>query len=223
MDRILFADDEKNLRETFYDYFTAHGFSVTLAADGEAALAAAAEQAFDCVILDVMMPGTDGLETCRAMREFSDAPILFLSALGEERDLLGGYGAGADDYVTKPYSLAVLCEKCRAMIARSRGADAGGLLQAAGITLDPGRMTVTVGARTERLTAKECRLLTVLMRGKNTVLSRERLLTAVWGYAYAGSTRVVDAQVKGLRKKLGDAGAALQTVIGVGYVFREGK
>ena len=154
MDRILFADDEKNLRETFYDYFTAHGFSVTLAADGEAALAAAAEQAFDCVILDVMMPGTDGLETCRAMRDFSDAPILFLSALGEERDLLGGYGAGADDYVTKPYSLAVLCEKCRAMIARSRGADAGGLLQAAGITLDPGRMTVTVGARTERLTAK---------------------------------------------------------------------
>lgn len=223
MDRILFAEDDKRLQETFCDYFTARGFCVTLAENGEHAVEIAAEEAFDLIILDVMMPVMNGLEACRALRRFTDTPVLFLSALGEETDLLRGYGAGADDYAVKPYSLPVLAEKCRAIIQRSRGADKNGLLAAAGITLSPEKMTLTVNAETVPLTAKECRLLTCFMQNKNVVLSRERLLSAVWGFGYEGETRVVDAQVKLLRKKLGPAAATLQTVVGAGYVFREAE
>ena len=221
MDQILFADDEKNLRQTVYDYFTAKGFGVTLAENGERAVAAAAEGAFDLVVLDVMMPVMNGLEACTEIRRFSRVPVLFLSALGEDEDLLRGYGAGADDYVQKPYSLAVLCEKCRAMIARARGAGAQGILTAAGIALDPGKMEVTVNGGPVALTAKECRLLTFLMQNKNIVLSRDTLLNEVWGFGYEGDTRAVDAQVKLLRKKLGPGARALRTVVGVGYVLKE--
>lgn len=223
MDRILFAEDDKRLRETFCDYFTAKGFSVTLAENGEKAAAIAAEEAFDLIVLDVMMPVMNGLEACRELRRFCDTPVLFLSALGEETDLLRGYGAGADDYVVKPYSLPVLAEKCRAIILRTRGAGPNGLLTAAEITLSPEKMTVTVNGESVPLTTKECRLLTCFMQNKNIVLSRERLLSAVWGFGYEGETRVVDAQVKLLRKKLGDAAGALQTVVGAGYVFREAE
>lgn len=220
MDRILFADDEKNLRVTVYDYFTAAGFAVSLAADGEEAVALAAEAAFDLAILDVMMPRMNGIEACREIRRFSDVPVLFLSALGEEEDLLRGYGAGADDYINKPYSLPVLVRKCRAIIDRRRGAGAKGLLTVGGITLDPAKMTVSVGGEETALTAKECRLLTYLMQNPEIALSRDQILAEVWGFGYAGETRVVDAQVKFLRKKLGQCAGAIETVVGVGYKFR---
>ena len=220
MDRILFADDEKNLRITVYDYLTAAGFAVSLAADGEAAVALAAENAFDLVILDVMMPRMNGMEACREIRRFSDVPVLFLSALGEEEDLLRGYGAGADDYITKPYSLPVLVKKCRAIIARRRGAGADGILTAGDLSLDPAKMTVDAGGTPIPLTAKECRLLTYLMQNRGIVLTREQILAEVWGFGYEGGSRVVDAFIKTLRKKLGRHGKAIGTVTGVGYVFR---
>ena len=221
MENILFADDEKHLRQTFFDYFTAKGFAVTLAANGEEAAALAAEHAYDLIILDVMMPVMNGLLACKEIRRFSGVPVLFLSALGEDEDLLRGYGAGADDYVQKPYSLPVLAEKCRAIIARARGAGTGGLLAAAGITLDPDKMEVTADGETVSLTAKECRLLACLIKNKNVVLSREKLIREVWGYAYAGGDRAVDAQIKLLRKKLGPRAGRLKTVIGAGYVLKE--
>ncbi len=223
MDKILFAEDDRNLRQMAVDYLTAKGFAVTAVENGALAVEAAAGTAFDLIVLDVRMPVTDGLTACREIRAFSDAPVLFLSALGEETDLLRGYGAGADDYVQKPCSFAVLTEKCRAIIARARGMRAGGALSAAGITLDPAKMTVTADGNETALTAKECRLLTCLMRNKNTVLSREALLNSVWGFGAAVEPRAVDAQVKLLRKKLGKRARAIRTVIGAGYVFQEDR
>ena len=221
MDRILFADDEADLRYTLVDYFSERGFAVTAVPDGDAAVTAAAQTAFDLMILDVRMPKKSGFEACREIRSFCDAPVLFLSALGEEQDLLGGYAAGGDDYIQKPYSLPVLCEKCRAMIARSRGADSDGVLTCAGIRLIPSQMKAVANGAEIVLTAKECRLLAFLMRNKNVVLSRERILASVWGYGFDGDERAVDAHIKTLRRKLGNATRAIGTVVGVGYVFRE--
>ena len=121
MYKILIADDEIKIRETLKDYLTAKGFSVTLAKDGETAVYSAETESFDLVILDVMMPKKDGLTACKEIREFTDIPILFLSALGEEENLLRGYRFGGDDYIVKPFPLSVLCEKITAMIKRHKG------------------------------------------------------------------------------------------------------
>ena len=223
MYKLLIADDEPKLAESVCDYFSAKGWRVFSASDGPGAVEAAASVMPDLLLLDVLMPGMDGFSACREIRAFCDAPVIFLTALGEEENYLSGYGAGADDYVQKPCSFAVLAEKCRAIIARARGMRAGGALSAAGVTLDPAKMTVTAGGTETALTAKECRLLLCLMRNKNTVLSREALLDSVWGFGAAVEPRAVDAQVKLLRKKLGKRARAIRTVIGAGYVFQEDR
>lgn len=123
MYKILIADDERKLRETMRDYLVSKGFQIVLASDGEEALTAAFAQVFDLIILDVMMPGINGIEVCREIRRQQNIPVLFLSALGEEEDLLTGYEAGADDYIVKPFPLSVLFQKCMAMIRRSKRVD----------------------------------------------------------------------------------------------------
>ncbi len=218
--RLLVAEDEPQLQETLEDYFTAKGFEVTACPDGESALAMLEEREFDIIFLDIMMPKLDGLSVCRTVRRKNAVPIIFLTARsGEENELLG-YGFGADDYVTKPFSLPVLHAKALALIKRAKGRGLSEyLLEMGGIQVDDLRREVTVdGARTP-LTPKEYELLVCLMEHKGLVLSREQLLNQVWGYEYDGSIRTVDTHIKKLRKALGRRAGAIRTVIKMGYRF----
>ena len=210
------AEDEERLRTIIRDYFTAHGLTCALAKDGEEALERLRERDYDAVLLDVLMPNLDGFAICRAVREGSGVPILFLTALGGEKDVLRGYALGADDYVTKPFSLAVLLAKTEALIRRSRGGGAETLACGA-ITLEPGRRACTVGGRPVALPPREYELLLCLMRNKGQVLRREQLLDKVWGIDFEGGDRAVDGRIKALRAALGPAGKQIRTVFKVGY------
>lgn len=221
MYKLLFADDEIKIRETIYDYMTAKELSVTLAENGKAAVEAAESEIFDLIILDVMMPVKNGIEACREIRSFCNAPIIFLSALGEEHDLLSGYVSGADDYIVKPFPLSVLYQKCVATIKRSKGLDRENRLSVSGITLDKNTMKVHAGGKEISLASKDFQLLEYLMVNKNTVLSRSLILSRIWGYDFEGDDRVVDTHIKIIRKALGENAACIKTVIGTGYKFEE--
>ena len=174
--------------------------------------------AFDAVLLDIMMPQLDGFAVCRALRKHSDVPILFLTALSDEEDKLLGYQLGADDYITKPFTMSVLYAKTMALIRRSRGTmRSGDRLEAGGIALVLSSQKVWAGGREIALTPKEYALLRCLMQNKNMVMSREQLLVKCWGYDYEGEARAVDTHIKRLREKLGDAAGCIKTVIKAGY------
>ena len=221
MYKILIADDEIKIRETLKDYMTAKGMNVTLAKDGSEAVEKAETETFDLIILDVMMPVLDGLGACREIRSFTDTPILFLSALGEEEDLLQGYKNGADDYIIKPFPLSVLFEKITAMIKRSKGADKENRIALCGITLDLMKMKAFVDGEEVKLQSKDFNLLQLLMQNKGIVLDREKILVKVWGYGFEGDARVVDTHIKKIRKTLGEKAGCIKTVIGAGYTFEE--
>ena len=215
---ILIVEDEEKLREVLCDYFKSKGELPTEASDGIQALALLEEREFDAVLLDIMMPGLDGLSVCRAVRKNNDVPIVFLTALSDEEDKLLGYELGADDYVTKPFSLSVLYAKLLALIKRNqRNVLTGDRMEAGGITLDQARRKVWIGKREILLTPKEYALLRCLMQNKNLVLSREQLLIKCWGYDYEGESRAVDTHIKRLREKLGDHASCIKTVIKAGY------
>lgn len=217
-ERILIAEDEPKLREVLCDYFLSRGDLPVPAENGAVALRLAQEQEFDGVLLDIMMPQLDGFSVCRALRKNSDVPIIFLTALSDEEDKLMGYELGADDYVTKPFSMSVLYAKLTALINRSRGSVmSGDRLTAGGICLVLSAQRVYVGKQEVILTPKEYALLLCLMRNRNTVLSREQLLVKCWGYDYEGDSRAVDTHIKRLRGKLGDAADMIKTVIKAGY------
>jgi DNA-binding response OmpR family regulator len=208
------VEDEPRLREIVCDYFRAKGEAPIPAENGSVALQYLEANQVDAVLLDILMPEVDGFAVCRAVRRDSTVPIIFLTALSDEDDKLRGYELGADDYVTKPYSLAVLYAKTMALIARSRGAvGQGGLLMVGSITMDLVRHTVTIGGALQELPNREFSLLRCLMEHKNQVLSREQLLEQVWGYDYEGDVRTVDTHVKKLRAR----GVKIETVIRVGY------
>ena len=215
-DTILIVEDEPHMRTILQDYFSAHGVDSDLASDGDTALDAFARRDYDAVLLDVMIPGLDGYGVCRAIRRESSLPILFLTALGGEEQALHGYSLGADDYVTKPFSLALLLAKTTALIRRSRGTEDGALICGA-IRLEPGPMLCTVSHNQVKLSPREYQLLLCLLRNRGKVLSREQLLTRVWGWDFEGEDRAVDVQVKNLRAALGDAGKQIKTVFKAGY------
>ena len=220
MNRILIAEDEPKLLAILCDYFESRGDLPIPAKDGLEALEIAETQDFDGVLLDIMMPGMDGRAVCRTLRKSSDVPIIFLTALSDEDDKLLGYELGADDYVTKPYSMAVLYAKITALIRRSQGSvRSGDRLTAGPITLVRSNRKVFVGQEEIMLTNKEYSLLLCLMQNRNMVLSREQLLVKCWGYDYQGDSRAVDTQIKRLREKLGDASALIKTVIKTGYTL----
>ena len=217
---ILLAEDERDMREVLCDYFTAKsGGELTMisAPDGKTVFHLIETQPFDLLLLDIMLPGTDGFALCRAAREQGDAPVLFVTAREDEQDKLHGYGLGADDYVVKPFSLAVLYVKVQALLRRVRGLNAGDLLTADGISLDPARGTVTAGGRPINLPPKEFALLRVLMERRNRVLTRDELLNLAWGWDFDGSDRVVDSHIKKLRRALGTHADCIKTVVKRGY------
>ena len=221
MYKILIADDEIKIRETLSDYLTAKGFSVTLAKDGEAAVYCAETESFDLIILDVMMPKKDGLTACKEIREFTDIPILFLSALGEEENLLKGYRYGGDDYIVKPFPLAVLCEKISAMIKRHKGVDADHSISESGIRLCLKTRQVFCGDEEIKLSQKDFEILLLLMQNKGTILSRDIILNKIWSWDFDGDNRTVDTHIKRIRKALGDKASLIVTKSGLGYSFKK--
>lgn len=216
--RILIAEDEPKLLEVLCDFFESKGVIPVPAADGAKALELAQNDQFDGVLLDIMMPKLNGLSVCRELRKSSDVPIIFLTALSDEEDKLLGYELGADDYVTKPYSMAVLYAKLMALINRSRGSMlSGDLITAGPIRIRVSAQQVWVEDMPVSLTPKEYALLLCLVRNRGMVLSREQLLIKCWGYDYDGDSRAVDTHIKRLREKLGSASACIKTVIKSGY------
>lgn len=216
--RILIAEDELRLREILCDYFLSRGDIPIPAANGVEALEKAANEVFDGVLLDIMMPQLDGLSVCRVLRRKSDVPIIFLTALSDEDDKLLGYELGADDYVTKPYSMSVLYAKLNALINRHRGdVRTSDRLSVGEIAMTLSSQQVTVLGKEVILTPKEYALLLCLMQNRNVVMSREQLLVKCWGYDYEGDARAVDTHIRRLRDKLGTAACHIQTVIKYGY------
>lgn len=217
---ILLAEDERDMREVLCDYFTAKsGGELTMisAPDGNTALHLIETQPFDLLLLDIMLPGADGFALCRAAREQGDAPVLFVTAREDEQDKLHGYGLGADDYVVKPFSLAVLYAKALALLRRSRGMTAAEVLRAGSLVLDPARGTVTADGQRIDLPPKEFALPRVLMERRNRVLTRDELLNLAWGWDFDGSDRVVDSHIKKLRRALGTHADCIRTVVKRGY------
>ena len=221
MYKILVCDDEIKIRETFRDYLSAKGFDVSLAGNGRDAVRETEKADFDLIILDVMMPVMNGLEACRLIRKKTDTPVLFLSALGEENDILDGYRNGCDDYIVKPFPMSVLAEKCNALINRYKGNAVQTQISLYGISLDKSRMKVTAENKEIVLSNKMFNLLAILMENAELVLSREQILTKIWGWDFDGDERVVDTHIKMLRKALGDKSVHIKTVIGKGYSFRK--
>ena len=216
--RILVVEDEPRLREVLCDYLKSKGDMGVEAADGVEALELLESQEFDGVLLDIMMPELDGLAVCRAVRRESDVPIIFLTALSDESDKLAGFELGADDYVTKPYSMSVLHAKLSALIRRRQGNIlSGDVLEAGQVKLRLRSRRVFVGKREIVLTPKEYALLECLMKNKGLVMSREQLLVKCWGYDYEGEARAVDTHIRRLREKLGDQACLIKTVVKAGY------
>jgi DNA-binding response OmpR family regulator len=222
--RVLVVDDEASIRDIVRRYLEADGFEVTEAADGEGALAGAARTRPDLVVLDLMMPGLDGLEVLRRLRAESDVYVILLTAKADEVDLLVGLSVGADDYLTKPFSPRELVARARAVLRRRRtsSAPAAGadVLGFDGLVIDLGRREVRRHGDGVGLTALEFDLLAALAASPGRVYSRRELLERVWGWDYVGDERVVDVHVRNLRRALDDDAAApsvIGTVRGVGY------
>jgi two-component system, OmpR family, response regulator len=218
--RVLLIDDDTRMYELLAQYLGQHGFHVTHAPDGGRGLAALEAGAYDAVLLDVMMPGLDGLEVCRRIRAKSTLPVLMLTARGDETDRVVGLELGADDYLPKPFSPRELLARLRAVLRRAQPASVAEKLESGGVSLDVGAREVRVQGRLVELTALEFDLLLALIRRAGRVIPREMLL----GEAGRGDTvvgeRTVDVHISHLRQKLGDEGTRLiKTVRGVGYLF----
>ena len=227
MTRLLIVDDDTNLRHTLGYAFRQEGFEVITADDGDQALASFRTTHPDLVILDVMLPGRDGFEVCRALRRESDVPVIMLTARDTELDKVVGLEIGADDYLAKPFSTRELVARVRAMLRRTRRVEPArtdARLELDGLVLDGSRHRVSLGGQEIELKPKEFDLLAFFMGHAGQVFGREQLLASVWGYDFAGDSRTVDTHVKTLREKLGDSAEHprwIETVRGVGYRFRE--
>lgn len=220
MDRkkILIADDEERIVSLVSDFLTSAGYETVTAADGRQALDIFNSQSdISLAIIDIMMPEIDGWTLTKEIRKTSNLPIIMLSARAEEFDLLTGFESGVDEYVTKPFSPAVLVKRVEALLRRSGGA-AEEKPQIKGLVIDKNSFTVTLDGELLELTLKEFELLNYLKENAGRVLSREQLLDAIWGFDYVGDCRTVDSHIARLRTKLKDYGASkLKTVYGMGY------
>ena len=219
---ILLVEDESDLRETLSFNLKAQGYEVITAADGRDGLEKARSLSPDLIILDLMLPVLDGLSLVRAVRQDSDVPVLMLTARTSEMDKIVGLESGADDYLTKPFSLGELLARVRALLRRTQRSAPRDVLSSGGIDLDLVSRRATLRGEPLNLSPKEFSLLAELMRNERAVLSRDLLLTRVWGYDYIGDSRTVDVHIRWLREKIEDDPSQpqiLQTVRGIGYRF----
>ena len=227
--KILVVDDEKVLVKGIKFNLESEGYQVEVGYDGETAVDLARGGAFDLIILDLMMPKIDGLQACMRIREFSNVPIIMLTARSEDADKIVGFECGADDYITKPFNILELKARVRALIRRAgmtAQKDQRARLVAGHISLDGDSRSAWRGEEMVDLTAKEFDLMELLMRNPGRVYSRENLLNVVWGYEYVGDYRTVDVHVRRLREKLELDPATPQYILtkwGVGYYLKHGQ
>lgn len=226
--KILVVDDELLLVKGMKFNLENEGYTVETAYDGASAIDMAKTGDFDLIILDLMMPQVDGLTACMRIREFSNVPIIMLTARSEDADKIIGLESGADDYITKPFNILELKARIRALLRRANAVPQqkaqNTLLSAGGVTLDPEQRVALRDGKVVDLTAKEYDLIELFVKNPRRVYSRENLMDLVWGYTYAGDYRTVDVHIRRLREKLEDDPAAPQHILtkwGIGYYFKD--
>lgn len=226
-DTILVVDDEQRIIDLASMYIEQEGYDVTSATDGVTALNKILNERPALVVLDLMLPGMDGLDVCRRVRSESDVPIIMLTARSDDIDKIVGLELGADDYLTKPFNPRELIARIRAILRRSERKDASDNannrpVMLGNLSIDPERRSVRIGEQSVDLRMKEFDLLLTLAQNPGLVFSRERLLDVVWGYNFAGETRTVDVHIAHLRHKLKGMSPSIETVWGVGYKLEAG-
>ena len=225
MAKILVVDDEQVLVKGIKFNLEHEGYQVEVGYDGEQAVELAREGSFDLILLDLMMPKIDGLQACMRIREFSNVPIIMLTARSEDTDKIIGFECGADDYITKPFNILELKARIRAMLRRATGSAAQGKspITVGDLTLDTEQRVAIRDGEVVELTAKEYDLIELLMKNPRRVYSRENLMNVVWGYSYTGDYRTVDVHIRRLREKLERRPAEPEYILtkwGVGYYFK---
>lgn len=227
MQSLLVVDDEKMIRTLIRKYAEFDGYAVTEAENGMEAVMLCRKNRYDIIIMDIMMPELDGLSACREIRKTAPTPIIMLSARGEEYDRIGGFELGVDDYVVKPFSPKELMLRVAAVLRRTQGSQeesAGAeVFVYEGLTVDFTARTVSIDGERVELSPKEYDLLFYLVRNKNIALTRENLITGVWGYDFYGDDRTLDTHIKLLRRSLGKYASLIVTLRGVGYRFEAPK
>lgn len=224
MKTILVADDEERIRKIVGDFLKKEGYAVLEAEDGDSTyeIFSTRKSDIDLIILDIMMPGMNGWEVCRKIRESSTVPVIMLSARSEEFDELTGYESGADDYVTKPFSPIILVKRVEALLRRVSSPSADYEEEFSDLIFNDEAHEVKLEGKEVDLTLKEYNILKTLLQASGRVFSREQLLDSIWGYDFTGDIRTVDSHVARLRTKLGEWGNKhLKTVYGVGYKIEE--
>ena len=221
MAKLLVVDDEQKIREVIKEYGEFNGHEVTEAPDGMTAVGLCRLNDYDLIIMDIMMPKLDGYSACKEIRKYKDIPIIMLSARGEEYDKLFGFELGIDDYVVKPFSPKELMARVNAVLARNNAAERPGekVLQFEGLEINIPARSVTIDGEKVDLTPKEYDLLFYLAEHKNIALSRNTLLSEIWGYDFFGDDRTIDTHIKNLRNNLGKYRDYIVTLRGVGYKF----
>lgn len=220
MEKILVVDDEENIRNIIKKYAVFEGYDVYEAEDGIEAVNLCRQNNYDIIIMDIMMPELDGFSACREIKKEKDIPVIMLSARGEEFDRIHGFETGADDYVVKPFSPKELMMRVSAVLKRSKNSQKElNIFESDGIKIDfSGRIVYIDGERVD-MSPKEYELFFYLVKNRNIALSRERLITEVWGYDFYGDDRTLDTHIKILRKTLGKYSGKIVTLRGVGYRF----
>lgn len=221
MYRILMVDDEAKIREIVRKYAEFEGYSVTEAAGGMEAVEMVQKSSFDIIVLDIMMPDLDGFSACREIRKITDTPVIMLSARGEEYDRIHGFELGIDDYVVKPFSPKELMMRIAAVIKRSSGDGNKDVVRIEGLEVDFTARRVTVDGNPVEMTPKEYDLFFYMLKNRGIALTREKLITSVWGYDFYGDDRTLDTHIKLLRKSLGPYSKYIVTLRGVGYRFEK--
>lgn len=230
MYNILVVDDEEMIRRLIAKYATFEGHTVVEAGDGMEAVRLCREGGYDILILDIMMPELDGFSACREIRKFSDIPIIMLSARGEEYDKINGFGLGVDDYVVKPFSpkelmlrVDAVMKRVRASAKQTEDVSANEIVDLGGLKADITARIVYIDGERADMSPKEYELFFYMLKNRNIALSRDKLLSEVWGYDYFGDDRTLDTHIKLLRRSLGKYADYIVTLRGVGYRFDTGK
>lgn len=215
--RILIVDDEELIRNVIKEYLKMENYIIDEAADGDEAVNLAKQKNYDLIIMDIMMPKKDGYQACKEIKQSKNIPFIMLSARGEEYDKLIGFELGIDDYVTKPFSPKELVARVKAILKRSKQEQTKYAFE--GLVINDTAHIVTIDDTPINLTPKEYELLKYLIKNKNIALSREQLLSSIWGYDFYGDDRTIDTHIKTLRNNLGKYRKYIATVRGMGYKF----
>ena len=221
MYRILIVEDEENIRKIIKDYLEKSGMVVVEAEDGEVAVDCLQTQVFDLVLLDVMLPKISGWELCKVIKGAMNIPVLFLTARGSEEDELNGFGLGADDYIIKPFKPSVLIARIQRFLQYYDSLTNREIIRYGDVEVDMNTRKCTVCERQIELTKLEFDLLLYFVKNHDRVIERTEIIEKLWGYDYIGDERIVDTQIKKLRKQLGTHAFLVRTVYGTGYIFAE--